>query len=113
MFFTCEVWCIADVLSVSPSSEQTARNVSNTLIKTSRAKNTPYLKHETLHPNLQDSSWTMKSNARFLTLSLSEQIMHGVEQSSAEGETMRSHNREYMALSFSGERGSGKDVNIT
>ena len=23
MFFTCEIWCIADVSSVSPSSEQT------------------------------------------------------------------------------------------
>ena len=39
MFFACGIWCVADVSSVSPSSEQTnARNVSYT----PQAKNIPY-----------------------------------------------------------------------
>ena len=40
MFFTREVWCIADVLSVGPSSEQTAnaQNISYTPNLTCRRK---------------------------------------------------------------------------
>ena len=34
MFFTCGIWCLADVLSVSPSSEQTEGIVGVTVTGT-------------------------------------------------------------------------------
>ena len=44
MFFVCEVWCIADVSSVSPSSVQTEELTLETLAihQTSQAKNISY-----------------------------------------------------------------------
>ena len=33
MFFACGIWCLADVSSVSPSSEQTVRIVSRKQLK--------------------------------------------------------------------------------
>ena len=33
MFFACGIWCLADVSSVSPSSEQTIRIVSRKQLK--------------------------------------------------------------------------------
>ena len=53
MFVACGIWCLADVSSVSPSSEQTAPK---------RQLNTISHRRQTYHINLVDQTHILKTN---------------------------------------------------